>query len=156
MAMVLVPLAVLMSVLTFLLGERAFSIMQSLLNRTIWSDDPLPPLSDARLMLAVFWESGGPLFSAVTASFLFDSPFATAWFPGHLTTGSLAIGIATPIPAYLLLLSRLFDLSYGRALALQVGVMVLIALAFLLVCMALAGVAALMSTVMSFLGNGPA
>ncbi len=34
--------------------------------------------------------------------------------------------------------------------------MVLIALAFLLVCMALAAVAALMSTVMSFLGNGPA
>lgn len=154
-ALLLIPPAGLLLPLTLMLGEQAFSRSRTFLNWLLWSEDPLPPLPDGPVTFAVFWESLGPLFSVATAALLFDILQFYAPPPWNSAGGSLLLGVATSLPAYVVLLSHLFDLWYGRAILLQLCVMALIPFTVILVCGVVFGILALVSAVGSLFGIIP-
>ena len=103
MALFLIPFAGLLFLLTLMLGEQAFSRARTFLNWFLWSEDPLPPLSDGPVMFAVFWESLGPLLSVANFALLSDTvsshlprPFNSFWGWTGDRLGNSTHGVRAP------------------------------------------------------------
>ena len=103
-------------------GEHGLEVSRKLLNRRYWLDDPLLPLSRDRLAIAVFGEGIGPYLVAATAMISLILLDAAPIPPGAWQLWlAVVVGFASATSAGAVLLSSTFDVSYQRALKLQVA-----------------------------------